>query len=176
MFLEGTRFFLKRTRIFLEQTENSFSKERDFSRRNENVSRRNEIFFSKEREYSSNKREYFSKERVFFFSKEREHFSYYISSRLHYNHHNWFMAFAGLPAWLWQLHIHHLRVSLRMVTENWRGWLGRTMVLGNFHCRGVLLLWHMVGQGPAVLAAGVGCVGCFYIYFFFHLVFPIFLF
>ena len=29
------------------------------------------------------------------------------------------------------------------------------MVLGSFQCRGVLLLWHMVGQGPAVLAAGV---------------------
>ena len=28
------------------------------------------------------------------------------------------------------------------------------MVLGSFPCRGVLLLWHIVGQGPAVLAAG----------------------
>ena len=34
------------------------------------------------------------------------------------------------------------------------GWLGRAMVLGS-----VLLLWHMVGQGPAVLAAGAGWVG-----------------
>ena len=32
-------------------------------------------------------------------------------------------------------------------------WLGRAMVLCSFQCRGVLLLWHMVGQGPAVLAA-----------------------
>ena len=32
-------------------------------------------------------------------------------------------------------------------------------------CRGVLLLWHMVGQGPAVLAAGAGLVG--YVLFFF---------
>ena len=40
------------------------------------------------------------------------------------------------------------------------------MVLGSFQCRGVLLLSHMVGQGPAVLAAGAGRVGCFYIYFF----------
>ena len=31
------------------------------------------------------------------------------------------------------------------------------MVLG----RGVLILWHMVGQGPAVLGAGAGRVGCF---------------
>ena len=40
-------------------------------------------------------------------------------------------------------------------------WLGRAMVLGSFQCRGVLLLRHMVGQGPAVLAAGAGCVGFF---------------
>ena len=43
-------------------------------------------------------------------------------------------------------------------------WLDRAMVLGSFQCRGVLLLWHMVGQGPAVLAAGMGRVGCFYIF------------
>ena len=36
------------------------------------------------------------------------------------------------------------------------------MVLGSFQCRGDLLLWHTVGQGPAVLAAGVGRVGCFF--------------
>ena len=34
------------------------------------------------------------------------------------------------------------------------GWLGRAMVLGSFHSRCVLLLWHIVGQGPAVHAAG----------------------
>ena len=34
------------------------------------------------------------------------------------------------------------------------GWLGRAMVLGSFQYRVVLLLWHMVGQAPAVLAAG----------------------
>ena len=39
------------------------------------------------------------------------------------------------------------------------------MVLGSFQCRGVLLLWHMVGKGPAVLAAGAGRVGCFFICF-----------
>ena len=56
------------------------------------------------------------------------------------------------------------------------GWLGRAMVLGSFQCRGVLLLWHMAGQGPAVLAAGAGRVGCFLFFFFvlfcfvFHLV------
>ena len=30
-----------------------------------------------------------------------------------------------------------------------------------------LLLWHMIGQGRAVLAAGAGRVGCFLFYFFF---------
>ena len=45
------------------------------------------------------------------------------------------------------------------------GWLGWVMVLGSFQCRGVLLLLHIVGQGPAVLAAGAGWVG----YMFFHL-------
>ena len=42
-----------------------------------------------------------------------------------------------------------------------KDWLGRAMVLGSFQCRGILLLWHMVGHGPAVLAAGAGRVGCF---------------
>ena len=54
-------------------------------------------------------------------------------------------------------------------------WFGRAMVLDSFQCGGVLLLWHMVGQGPAVLAAGAGLVGCFFFYFF-HLVCAIFLF
>ena len=53
------------------------------------------------------------------------------------------------------------------------GWLGCLMVLGSFQCRGILLLLHTVGQGPAVLAAGAGRVGYIYIYifffFFFHL-------
>ena len=40
------------------------------------------------------------------------------------------------------------------------------MVLGSFQCRGVLLLLHIVGQGPAVLP-GVGRVG--YIFYIFHL-------
>ena len=37
-------------------------------------------------------------------------------------------------------------------------------VLGSFQCRGVLLLLHIVGQGPAVLVAGAGRVG--YLFFF----------
>ena len=37
------------------------------------------------------------------------------------------------------------------------------MVLVSFHCHGVLLLLHIVGQGPAVLAEGAGRVG--YIFF-----------
>ena len=39
------------------------------------------------------------------------------------------------------------------------------MVLGNFQCRGILLLLHIVGQGPAVLAAGAGQVAIFFIFF-----------
>ena len=42
------------------------------------------------------------------------------------------------------------------------------MVLGSFQCRGVLLLLHIVGQGPAVLAAGAGRVG-YILFFIFHL-------
>ena len=38
-------------------------------------------------------------------------------------------------------------------------------MLGSFQCQDILLLWHKVGQGPAVLAAGAGRVG--YILFFF---------
>ena len=58
-------------------------------------------------------------------------------------------------------------VNLRHKTYFWRdvvklivfrAWLGRAMVLGSFQCRGILLLRHMVGQGPAVLAAGSGWV------------------
>ena len=47
------------------------------------------------------------------------------------------------------------------------GWLGWAMVLGSFQCRGVLLLLHLVGQAPAVLAVGAGRVG--YIFYIFHL-------
>ena len=45
------------------------------------------------------------------------------------------------------------------------GWLGRAMVLGS-----ILLLRHMVGQGPAVLAAGAGRVGCFFLLLFFKFI------
>ena len=37
-------------------------------------------------------------------------------------------------------------------------------MLGSFQWRGILL-WHIVGQEPAVLAAGVGRVGCIFIFF-----------
>ena len=57
-------------------------------------------------------------------------------------------------------------------------WLRRAMVLGSFQCRGVLLLWHMVGQGPAVLAAAAGRVGffSFFCFFFFFFLFFFFFF
>ena len=41
------------------------------------------------------------------------------------------------------------------------------MMLGSFQCRDVLLLFHIVGQGPAVPAAGAGRMG--YISLYFHL-------
>ena len=44
------------------------------------------------------------------------------------------------------------------------GWLGWAMVLGSFPCRGVLLLLHIVGQGPAVVAGWVGYI--FFIIFY----------
>ena len=50
-------------------------------------------------------------------------------------------------------------------------WLGRALVLGSFQCRGVLLLWHMVGQELAVLAAGAGRWDVFFFFFFFYIVF-----
>ena len=36
--------------------------------------------------------------------------------------------------------------------------------LVNFQCRGVLLIWNTVGQGPTLLAAGAGggCVDIFF--------------
>ena len=47
------------------------------------------------------------------------------------------------------------------------GWLSRALVLGSFQCRGVLLLWNIVGQRPAVLAGAAGRVGCYFILFYF---------
>ena len=44
------------------------------------------------------------------------------------------------------------------------GWLGRAIVLGSFQCWGVLLLWHMIGKGLAVLATGAGWVGYFFFF------------
>ena len=41
------------------------------------------------------------------------------------------------------------------------------MVLGSFQCWGDLLLLHIVGQGPAVFAAGAGQEG--YIFFLFFI-------
>ena len=54
-----------------------------------------------------------------------------------------------------------------VLAKSW--WLGWAMVLGSFQCWVVLLLLHIVGQGPAVLAAGAGWVG--YMFYIFHLSF-----
>ena len=36
------------------------------------------------------------------------------------------------------------------------GWSGGAKVLINLQCRGVLLVWTIVGQGPTALALGAG--------------------
>ena len=55
-------------------------------------------------------------------------------------------------------------MTINTYAANMREWLGGAMVLGSFKCRGVLLHLHIVGQGPAVLAAGAGWVGvCFFV-------------
>ena len=43
-------------------------------------------------------------------------------------------------------------------------WSGGAMVLGNFQCRGVLLIWFIVVQGSTALAVGAGR-GCLDIFF-----------
>ena len=43
--------------------------------------------------------------------------------------------------------------------EGKEGRSGRVVVLGNFQCQGILLIWTIEGQGPIVLAIGVGW-GC----------------
>ena len=64
---------------------------------------------------------------------------------------------------------YHMTLKSRFISDIFTkmssGWLGRAMVLGSFQCQGVLLLWHMIGQGPAVLAACAGRVTIFYIFF-----------
>ena len=54
--------------------------------------------------------------------------------------------------------------------EKTAGRLGWAMVLGGFQCRGVLLLLHIIGQGPAVLEAGAERV-CYMFYIFIYLPF-----
>ena len=50
-------------------------------------------------------------------------------------------------------------------------WLGWVMVLGSFQCWGILLFLRIVGQGPAVLAAGAGRLSCIFFIFFNYLPF-----
>ena len=66
----------------------------------------------------------------------------------------------------------HLKQSYdkQNLTRVVTGWLGWAMVLGSFPCLGALLLLQIVGQGPAVLAAGAGRVG-YMLYFFIYLPF-----
>ena len=57
------------------------------------------------------------------------------------------------------------------------GWFGRAMVLGSFQCWGILLLLHIVGPGPAVLARGAGrVVFVFFFFYFFYFILFFFIF
>ena len=55
------------------------------------------------------------------------------------------------------------------------GWSGGAKVLINLQCRGVLLVWTIVGQGPIALAlgAGGGLFGHFFSRLFFLLSFSL---
>ena len=52
-----------------------------------------------------------------------------------------------------------------IMTFSQNAWGGgsQAMVLDDFQCQGVILIWIIVGQGPTVLAVGAGS-GCFYIF------------
>ena len=88
-----------------------------------------------------------------------------------------------MNGWNWQLKtvfLHDITIILFTLMI-----IFTELVLYPFSCRamvaysavtGVLLLWHMVGQGPAALATGAGRIGFFFFFFFFNLVYPIFLF
>ena len=65
------------------------------------------------------------------------------------------------PPTFTKLMAHMFTMNLSYAQKAGSGWLGRAMLLGSFQCRGVLLLWHMVGQGPAVLAAGLFFISSF---------------
>ena len=54
------------------------------------------------------------------------------------------------------------------------GWSGGAMVLLNFQCRGVLLIWIRAGQGPTTLVAGAGggCLDIFSLVYHFSFLSP----
>ena len=63
--------------------------------------------------------------------------------------------------------LHSIKPSLGEWQPNYGGVFGWSWV--NFQCRGVLLVWMMVGQGPIALAVGAG--GGLFGHFFSHLSF-----
>ena len=56
------------------------------------------------------------------------------------------------------------KTTMQQQQQHFRGLSGGTMVLGQFQCRGVLLIWIRGGQGTTVLAVGAG-VRCLDIFF-----------
>ena len=59
-----------------------------------------------------------------------------------------------------KMKVSHCVVAVRIVA---RGRRGERWCWVNFQCRGVLLIWIIVGQGPIALAvgAGGGCLDIF---------------
>ena len=85
---------------------------------------------------------------------------------------SWFSDFAlyleDLVGWLFGLNGHLRQYISGRLPERWGGRVERRCWV-NFQCRGVLLVWIIVGQGPIALAVGAG--GGLFGHFFSHLSF-----
>ena len=53
----------------------------------------------------------------------------------------------------------HLSISHGYVAHKILGWSGGTRRWVNFQCRGVLLIWKIVGEGPTALAVDADGLG-----------------
>ena len=71
---------------------------------------------------------------------------------------------------------HCMNVRLQLTYNSYAMWGGRVVqrCWVNFQCRGVLLIWIIVGQGPIVLAvgAGGGCLDIFPLIYHFSFLSP----
>ena len=62
-----------------------------------------------------------------------------------------------------------------VLTSASRGWSRRATVLGNFHCRAVLLIWKRVGLGSSVFAVGADWLCLDFIFYRLSFFFSLFL-